>query len=71
MATLTDFPCRNCVAPKRHPGCHSTCEEYITAKAENERLNDIRRRHQQEKAAQYESALKLKKYCERERRKRR
>ena len=20
--------CKNCVAPKRHPGCHDTCPEY-------------------------------------------
>ena len=20
--------CHHCVAPKRHPGCHSTCPEY-------------------------------------------
>lgn len=23
-----DTPCRYCVAPKRRPGCHSTCPEY-------------------------------------------
>lgn len=21
-------PCKDCVAPKRHPGCHSHCIEY-------------------------------------------
>ena len=25
--------CRECVPPKRHPGCHSRCEEYIAEKA--------------------------------------
>lgn len=25
--------CRYCVAPKRHPGCHSTCPEYLKEKA--------------------------------------
>lgn len=25
--------CRGCYAPKRHPGCHAKCEEYISAKA--------------------------------------
>lgn len=20
--------CKDCVAPKRHPGCHDTCEDY-------------------------------------------
>ena len=28
--------CKDCVAPKRHPGCHSTCPEYRTEKAEYE-----------------------------------
>lgn len=26
--------CRNCVPPKRHIGCHSTCEKYLAEKAE-------------------------------------
>lgn len=21
--------CKGCIPPKRHPGCHSTCEEYL------------------------------------------
>ena len=25
--------CRYCVAPKRHPGCHDHCCEYIAEKA--------------------------------------
>ena len=33
--------CRGCVAPKRHPGCHSGCQEYITQKAEHDRLKKI------------------------------
>lgn len=24
--------CIKCVAPKRHPGCHGTCEEYLKEK---------------------------------------
>lgn len=28
--------CRNCVAPKRHPGCHGHCSEYIKEKTEYE-----------------------------------
>ena len=28
------FPCKGCVAPKRHPGCHDHCLEYLTHKAE-------------------------------------
>lgn len=28
--------CKGCVSPKRHPGCHATCKEYIKEKAEYE-----------------------------------
>lgn len=24
--------CKGCVAPKRYPGCHSNCPEYLTEK---------------------------------------
>lgn len=24
--------CKDCVAPKRHPGCHGVCPEYIHEK---------------------------------------
>lgn len=35
--------CKDCIAPKRYPGCHSVCPEYIHEKElwENER-NTIR-----------------------------
>ena len=26
--------CRDCVAPKRHPGCHGHCPEYEAARGE-------------------------------------
>lgn len=29
--------CKDCVPPKRHPGCHDHCEAY---QAERERLNE-------------------------------
>lgn len=29
--------CKDCVAPKRHPGCHATCKEYIDEKAQLEK----------------------------------
>ena len=32
--------CKDCVAPKRYPGCHAVCQEYITAKAEHERRKE-------------------------------
>lgn len=25
--------CHGCIAPKRHPGCHGTCPEYLQEKA--------------------------------------
>ena len=33
--------CRYCQTPKRHPGCHGACEEYITERAEYDRLKAI------------------------------
>ena len=31
---LQNNPCRDCVAPKRHPGCHAECEAYLNWKKE-------------------------------------
>lgn len=28
--------CKDCVPPKRHPGCHSQCPDYLREKAEHE-----------------------------------
>ncbi len=33
--------CKDCIAPKRHPGCHSTCPEYLKAKEEWEELKKV------------------------------
>jgi hypothetical protein len=33
---MTISCCRNCVAPKRYPGCHGVCQEYLGEKAEYE-----------------------------------
>lgn len=33
---MTIFSCKGCVAPKRHPGCHDHCPEYIKEKSEYE-----------------------------------
>ena len=30
-------PCKDCIPPKRHIGCHGYCEEYIEWKGELER----------------------------------
>lgn len=36
--------CHYCVAPKRYPGCHSTCPDYIKQKAEWDALKEARRK---------------------------
>ena len=36
--------CYGCVAPKRYPGCHGTCPDYLAEKA----------KHDEEKAADYQ-----------------
>ena len=33
--------CYGCFTPKRHPGCHSKCPEYIAEKAEHNRQKAI------------------------------
>lgn len=32
-------PCKGCAPPKRNPGCHSKCDEYIKWKSELDKLN--------------------------------
>lgn len=32
--------CKNCPKDKRHPGCHSTCEEYKESKALKDAYKD-------------------------------
>lgn len=38
------YCCKGCVAPKRYPGCHDHCPEYIAEKAQYEerKAADIR-----------------------------
>ena len=33
MKPMRDNPCIGCVAPKRYPGCHAKCIDYIITKA--------------------------------------
>ena len=30
------YSCRGCVAPKRYPGCHGHCPEYLADKAKHD-----------------------------------
>lgn len=45
--------CKNCVPPKRYPGCHGTCPEYLAQKAEYDKLKEIHNREQQTKIGIY------------------
>lgn len=45
-------PCKNCVAPKRHPGCHSDCSDKREWDTKKDKLmQEI----QAEKSKQYEA----------------
>ena len=33
--------CRYCVSPKRYPGCHGQCSEYISEKATHDALKAV------------------------------
>lgn len=37
--------CIDCVPPKRHVGCHSTCEEYLKEKAEWDAVKEEERKN--------------------------
>ena len=32
------YSCMGCVAPKRHPGCHGHCPEYLAEKTKHDEL---------------------------------
>lgn len=41
-------PCKDCVAPKRHPGCHARCNEYIEWNEEHQQeLAKIREKNRE------------------------
>ena len=45
--------CCGCVAPKRYPGCHAVCPEYIKERAEYDRRKAIHDREQRVDIAIY------------------
>lgn len=56
------YTCKNCEKPKRHEGCHATCEEYLKATAENEEAREKRHAENQSIYGHYgERSLKIKK----------
>ncbi len=50
-----DCPCKECVAPKRHVGCHGTCRGYIDWKTADEKKKDAERKRKEQEVAIYES----------------
>ena len=32
------YCCKGCEAPKRYPGCHGVCQEYLEQKKEHDRV---------------------------------
>lgn len=60
--------CRGCVAPKRHPGCHDHCPEYLAEKGDWEARKaemDAKKRTEQELNSQRATGV----YIARKRRK--
>ena len=49
-------PCKGCVAPKRHSGCHSHCPEYIEWNIEHQQDLEKARAIQKEEQ-DYDSTL--------------
>ena len=41
---MARFSCKDCTAPKRHPGCHDKCPEYLEQKAKYEEIKEAERK---------------------------
>jgi hypothetical protein len=41
---MVRFSCKDCTAPKRHPGCHDKCPEYLEQKAKNDAIKEAERK---------------------------
>lgn len=50
-----DCPCKECVEPKRHTGCHSECTEYLDWKAAEEERKAIERKRKEDELALFNS----------------
>ena len=35
------YSCKDCVAPKRYPGCHAVCPEYLAQKEQHDKEKAI------------------------------
>lgn len=52
--------CKRCEAPKRHLGCHSTCQEYLAERARMDAANKAMERNCQYDEAVIEAHIKRK-----------
>lgn len=41
---MMTFSCKNCTAPKRHPGCHGSCPEYLEQRAKYDEVKETERK---------------------------
>lgn len=52
--------CKDCVPPRRHIGCHATCQEYASERARMDEANKARERNRQYDEAVIEAHMKRK-----------
>ena len=38
---MTIYSCKGCTPPKRHPGCHAVCPEYLAEKEQHDKEKAI------------------------------
>lgn len=50
---IKDNPCKECVAPKRHIGCHGPCQEYQEWRKQQDALNKELRNKKHQKGIGY------------------
>ena len=62
--------CKNCVPPKRQPGCHGHCEEYLSEKKELDKIREKLAREQRYKDDYYRSSEKRIEYFKKQKKKR-
>lgn len=41
---MVKFSCKDCTAPKRHPGCHDKCPEYLEQRAKHDEIKEAERK---------------------------
>lgn len=49
--------CKDCMPPKRYPGCHGHCEEYLGEKKELDKIRERLARERKYNQDYYESSM--------------